>query len=80
MYDLHRFLGFKFSWLPRFVTFLLTLFPTESSASNSLKQKNINFKAKFLTTFNPFSSAPVGALVMSIGDSFYAWHSTIPSV
>ena len=70
MVDLHRFLGFELSGLPRFVTFLLTLFPTESSASNSLKPKNINFKAKFLTTFDPFCSALIGALVMSISDSF----------
>ena len=70
MVDLHRFLGFELSGLPRFVTFLLTLFPTESSASNSLKPKHINFKAKFLITFDPFYSALIGALVMSISDSF----------
>ena len=65
MVDLHRFLGFELSGLPRSVNFLLTLFPTESSAttaSNSLKPKHINFKAKFLTTFDPFYSALIGAL------------------
>ena len=33
------------------------------------KPKNINFKAKFLTKFDPFGSALIGALVMSISDN-----------
>ena len=36
-----------------------------------MKQKNlnINFEAKFLTTFDPFGSALIGALKTSISDS-----------
>ena len=73
MFDLHRFLGFEISGFPRYVTFLLTLFLAESSASNILKpkkEKNINFKAKFSTAFDPFGSALIGALVMSMSTVF----------
>ena len=51
MFDLHRFLGFEASGLPRFVTFLLTLFPTESSASISFKAERIECCQEFCFEF-----------------------------
>ena len=84
MIDFHRFLGFWVTQIRNILAHSVSygIFG-QYYPGNSLKPKkprNINFKAKFLTKFDPFGSALIGALVMSISDSFYACYLTISSV